>query len=114
MNDLIESFEEYYEVRLPTKREVCHRCDGGGRHVNPAIDGNGITGDEMAELGEDFREDYLTGVYDVTCEECGGRNVVDVVDEDRCDPEMLIEFINHVNEEYSYRAMVAAERRMGA
>jgi hypothetical protein len=55
---------------------VCPRCEGRGSHVNPAVDGNGITAEEMDELGEDFREDYLSGVYDVRCEECGGNRVV--------------------------------------
>lgn len=114
MNDLIKSFEECNDVRLPIKREVCPRCDGDGRHVNPAIDGNGITGEEWGRWDDDSRETYLTGGYDITCEECHGRNVIDVVDEDRCDPELLVEWIDFVNEEYSYRAMAAMEQRMGA
>ena len=55
---------------------VCPRCRGEGSYVNPAIDGNGITADEMAELGDDFREDYMAGTYDVPCELCHGRRVV--------------------------------------
>lgn len=55
---------------------VCPRCDGYGKHTNPAIDGHGITQDEMDELGPDFRKDYFGGVYDVNCWCCHGRNVV--------------------------------------
>lgn len=55
---------------------ICPTCEGKGSHVNRAIDGNGITGEEMAELGPDFFEDYMSGVYDVRCEECGGNRVV--------------------------------------
>jgi len=59
-----------------TRFAVCPRCEGRGSHVNPAVDGNGITADEMDELGPDFREDYLSGVYDVRCDECKGDRVV--------------------------------------
>jgi hypothetical protein len=70
------------EIALPAKHEVCPRCEGHGSHVNPAIDGNGITESEMYEAGEDFREDYMAGVYDVRCEECKGNRVVAVVNRD--------------------------------
>lgn len=56
--------------------EVCDRCRGHGSHTNPAIDGNGITRSEMGELGPEFLEDYLSGVYDVRCERCNGLRVV--------------------------------------
>ena len=58
--------------------QLCPTCQGRGTHVNRAIDGNGITGAEMDELGEDFREDYFAGRFDVRCEECKGANVVPV------------------------------------
>lgn len=99
---------------LPARYEVCGRCHGKGTHVNPSIDGNGITSDEMDELGPEFLEDYLGGVYDVPCEECEGERVVLVPDEDRCSPAQLKAYRDHLREEYEYRAEVAAERRMGA
>lgn len=61
---------------MSTKFTVCPRCEGRGSHVNPAIDGQGITAEEMDDLGEDFRDDYVSGVYDVACEECHGLRVV--------------------------------------
>lgn len=70
------------EYSLPTVMEVCPTCHGRGRHVNRTIDGNGITRDEMDELGPEFLENYLGGVYDVPCEECDGRNVIEVADID--------------------------------
>lgn len=60
------------------KFEVCDRCRGHGTHTNPAIDGNGITASEMAELGPDFREDYMNGVYDIRCTRCNGQRVINV------------------------------------
>lgn len=71
---------------LPHEMEVCPSCRGKGHHVNRAIDGNGITAEEMWELGDEFMEDYRSGLYDVTCEECRGRNVIPVIDWDRVDP----------------------------
>lgn len=68
------------EVEIPFQYEVCDRCNGKGTHVNPSIDGNGITGDEMAEAGPEFLEDYMSGVYDVSCYECHGQRVVMVPD----------------------------------
>ena len=74
---------EETEVTLPTKFEVCPRCEGKGTHVNPSIDGNGITSDQWAEWTDDERDDYFNGVYDVTCYTCRGANVVPVVDRKR-------------------------------
>lgn len=63
---------------MATRFAVCPTCEGRGSIVNPAVDGNGISAEEMAELGDDFREDYLSGTYDVRCPECGGNRVVPV------------------------------------
>lgn len=101
-------------LSIPARYEVCDRCRGTWSHTNPAIDGNGITGDEMDELGPEFLEDYLGGVYDVQCEECRGERLVLVPDDDRCSPEQLKAYHAHLREEWEYRALVAAERRVGA
>ena len=64
---------------LPVRFEVCARCEGRGKHVNPAVDGHGISQEEF-EQDPDFEENYFAGVYDVTCEECDGLRVIEVVD----------------------------------
>lgn len=79
------------EVKLPTKKAVCPRCSGTGSHVNRAIDGNGLSREDFDE-DPDFAEGYMRGDYDVTCEECGGANVVDEIDEDRCNTVDLAAF----------------------
>lgn len=68
-----------YESEHPTdfEYEVCERCQGHGKHTNPSIDGNGLTSSELVDLGEEFLEDYLRGIYDVRCEKCNGQRVVD-------------------------------------
>lgn len=75
-------------IKLPTHRIVCPRCHGNGEHVNPSIDGNGISTDDECWQDDDFREGYLSGRYNVTCEECHGRNVVDDVDWDALSDEL--------------------------
>lgn len=81
-----ESGEEPEPVKIPANFEVCGTCRGTGSMVDPSIDSNGITGSEMEELGDDFRESYFRGDYDITCSECKGRRVVlearrDILDE---------------------------------
>lgn len=77
---------EGVEITLPTRNAICPTCDGEGTHVNRAIDGNGLTAEDLAD--EDFRESYMSGAYDVPCEECRGRRVVREVDKDRLTPEL--------------------------
>lgn len=99
------------EVVLQTHKEVCPNCHGEGKHVNRAIDGNGITADEWwNEWDDESREMYLTGGYDVVCEECGGKNVIDVVDEN--DPHYEL-YLEYMKAEWELRAMEEAERRAG-
>jgi len=63
------------DIFLPSKAVVCWRCRGTGSHVNPSIDGHGITSDEMHELGPEFFDDYMGGMYDVTCGLCKGKRI---------------------------------------
>ncbi len=67
----------------------------------------------MDELGPEFYEDYMSGVYDVVCEDCHRANVVDVVDEDRADPETLRKYHKVQEEEWAYQAERLNEIRMG-
>jgi hypothetical protein len=76
--------DEGEPVSLPTKFELCSRCQGAGTHVHPSIDGNGITQSEWAEWDEDDRETYRSGGYDVCCETCKGERVVAVPDLEKC------------------------------
>jgi hypothetical protein len=114
MGDVITyNNEEGEEVTLRCKFEVCHRCRGTGTHVNPAVDGHGISPEEFAE-DPDFEEAYFSGVYDVRCEECNGDRVVPVPDPERNSPEAMAGYEAWLQEEYEYRQMCEMERRMGA
>lgn len=114
MVDLIASFEEAYGIEVPKRTVKCPRCSGDGRHVNPAIDEHGITGEEMIELGEDFEDAYTHGRYDVTCDECAGNTTVEEIDPERCDPDVLKDYLDYEREVYESLAVEAAERAMGA
>lgn len=67
------------QLMLPGHYVVCPRCRGKGSHVNPAVDGHGISAEEFAE-DPDFAEGYFSGRYDVSCEECRGERVVAQID----------------------------------
>lgn len=77
--DESEDIPEFLKVRA--KYEVCPTCRGKGSHVNRAIDGNGLTREDFDE-NPGFFEDYMSGVYDVPCEECNGLRVVLVADQE--------------------------------
>ncbi len=50
---------------------ICETCRGEGTTVNPNIDANGLTACDFEE-DPGFLEDYMEGIYDVSCGACGG------------------------------------------
>ena len=109
--NLVESFEEIYETRLPTHKAVCPRCNGNGSH--DAWEG-GMTSEEVYEQGEDFLDDYLNGMYSVTCSKCEGRNVVPEVDMDAISPAVLAQWLSYQQEYWETEDISRMERMMGA
>lgn len=96
-------------VEFPGKFEVCDNCHGKGSHVNRAIDGNGLSQEDFDE-DPDFREAYMSGVYDVSCDVCGGARVVlqpTTEDGQKAVADVMRGY-------YEIEAEYAAERRMGA
>jgi hypothetical protein len=87
---------------------VCPQCRGKG--TSTAYLG-AYTASEWAEQGDDFHDDYLSGVYDRTCETCGGRNVVDELTEEA---EKRPAVRRWLREAYEADRIEAMERRMGA
>lgn len=108
-------FEVTETIELPGKYEVCGRCNGKGTHVNPSIDGNGITSDEWngPDWSEEDKENYMSGFYDVSCFECHGKRVVLTVDEDRCDKALMKAYYEYLHDkaqdEYNDRRTMWAE-----
>jgi hypothetical protein len=114
----IDIDDDYIEesVEIPIRFEVCSRCHGRGKHVNPSVDGDGITRD-MFDEDPDFEEAYFAGEYDVTCEECGGDNIEAHPDEDRMDEDQKAawaKYCQEAHDRYLYRLECEAERRFGA
>jgi hypothetical protein len=113
-----EEFER--DVEVPIKFEVCPTCNGKGTHVNPSIDSNGLTAEDFAE-DPDFREDYFSGRYDQTCNECHGERVVPEIDEQGVNEEtrkLLDQVMAQLESDRQFEAECHAERmaeiRMGA
>jgi hypothetical protein len=111
-DDFDEGDDSHLPIVVPVVWSVCWTCDGNGRHVNPSIDGNGLSREDF-EDDPDFAEDYRRGVYDVTCSECGGKRVSPALDRDRCDPRTLERAEKWFRDEADSRAEEEAERRMG-
>lgn len=98
--------DEYVEVELPAHWEICNRCKGNGSHVNPAIDGNGLSQNDIDQLDDGFMERYLSGFYDVTCEYCNGKGKVIVADElDENHP--LYDSYNDWKSDHEYSVFIA-------
>ena len=104
------------EIELPARYEVCGRCRGEGSHVNPSIDGHGITEDEWngPDWDDESRDAYMSGAYDVACEVCNGDRVVLVPDEERADRAMLARYEETQRDLAECLAIMRAERAMGA
>jgi len=81
-DDSDEDSETAYE--LPSRFAVCSRCEGHGTHLAPSIGEHAYSAEEFAEsFDEEEAGQYFKrgGIYDVPCEECRGRRVVEVPDE---------------------------------
>jgi hypothetical protein len=92
------------------KFEVCPRCEGRGKHVNPAIDGHGLSAEDF-DQDPDFREDYFSGVYDVPCYECKGDRVVKVPNWLALTPDECHAIHLHLEDEADYRALCRMEQQ---
>lgn len=97
------------EVDVAIRFEVCQCCDGKGKYVNPNIDRQGLSREDL-DADPDFAESYMEGHYDITCEECQGQRVVPVC----LDPKILERLNEQARSRYEMRAEQEAERKMGA
>lgn len=87
--------------KYPSKFEVCDRCRGHGKYVNPNVDGNGISQEDF-DNDPDFRDNYFSGAYDVTCYECKGERVTSIVDRARCSPRQLSRLVRIEDQQEYY------------
>lgn len=109
------------ERMLPAKFEVCPGCDGHGTRLCEGLRGHAFSREDFEETFDDDedRAEYFRrgGRYDVTCTECQGRRVVAVVDREACrtasEKEALAAYDAKLEDDYEYRRLCEAERRMG-
>ena len=103
------------ETAFPSKFEVCPRCEGHGTHLNPSIGQHAYSREEFEEAfsDEEDREQYFKrgGIYDVTCEECGGKRVVEVPNPETMNPEQKAHFEAWEKSEEESARMDAEDRR---
>ena len=97
-------------VYLAWEFAVCDRCRGTGKHVNPAIDGNGISTSSELWADDDFRSMYMSGAYDVTCSECNGERVVPELDSERVTEEQFRKYMAQRDWEYEDAMVRRAEQ----
>jgi hypothetical protein len=100
------------EHTIPAKFEICRRCEGVGHHTNPAIDGHGITADEWngPDWDDESKETYLSGGYDVPCEDGCAEGKVLVPDLTHAGPD-VVAVVERWQEETSAAARSRAEDR---
>ena len=99
-------------LAIPAKFELCPRCRGVGSHVNPAVDGQGISQEDF-DQDPDFQEAYFRGDYDVACHRCQGEKVIKVIDRERATEAEKKLFDANERELADYDAEREAERRAG-
>lgn len=115
--DLFEGDEPKVYV-LAAKMEVCPTCKGRGKHVRPSIDAGGIFSDDEDFWHDDEDENwggsrYQNGFYDITCQTCGGRNVVADIDRSHSDKEALAVWDDRCEEDAEHDRICRMERMMG-
>lgn len=112
---------EEVTVTFPTVKAVCPDCNGEGYTLRPGMKGHAYSMEEFQDsFDEEEAAEYFTrgGRYDVQCETCHGKNVVDELDEKQCkhNPalvEALKAYHDKLDHDAEYAAMCQDERRAG-
>jgi RecJ-like exonuclease len=107
------------DVSFPARWVICSECAGNAstsRHVE--CDGGGFTASEWNDQDDDFRQDYMAGVYDRPCDCCDGKGRIQIIDQKAVlgwrERIFLTAFKKQERDNREIDAMQAAERRMGA
>ena len=113
---LYDDDDNEIEADFPAKYSVCSLCDGTGTHVNPGIDAGGISESDFDD-DPDFRESYMSGVYDVPCYECNGTRVVPEIESTHFNDkqkELYKLLLKKLEDDAYFDEIRDMERRMGA
>ena len=103
-----DEWAETEEKWITVKFEVCPTCQGKGTHVDPNVDAGGLTQEDFDD--PDFKEDYLSGRFNVSCNHCNGMRVVPVPSDEedaKAIEGLLIEKMESARETASELAMGA-------
>jgi len=108
-------------VTFPSVKVVCPRCKGHGTHLHNDIGSYAYSVEEFQDsFDEEEQAEYFRhgGRYDVLCERCHGKNVVDEIDEEKCqqDPaltEAWQAFCQKEKDDADYERLCESERRFG-
>lgn len=98
-------------VTVPARFEVCPECNGTGKVLCDGLRGVAFSSEEMSE-DPDFSESYFGGHYDVQCDQCNGRNVVKVADEERMSKRQLLLWNLYQDQQSEREYSRSYERRM--
>ena len=100
-------------VEVSSKWEICECCHGEGRTDNPAF-ADGIPAEEWNhEWDYEEREAYMSGAYDVRCDECDGTGKVRSPNLDELSEEQRKDYDAYLEEKYYNDREREAERRWG-
>lgn len=101
---------------IPFSWAICPMCEGHAtdRGASVECDGGGFTSSEWSEQDDDFKQGYLSGAYDRPCTACDGLGRITEPDLGALDGEERAAYEQSLRDDADYRAMSAAEIRMGA
>ncbi len=99
--------EEYEDVIVPIKFEVCDMCSGSGITTNPSVDAGGLSREDFDD-DPDFAHEYFSGRYDIQCPQCHGERVYPDFNREN-QPEDVIATIDRVEEALNQKARDDAE-----
>jgi hypothetical protein len=71
--------EEIGRCSIHEEWAICDLCRGSGGHSNRF---GAYSADEWNEQDDEFRENYISGLYDERCDDCNGSGKILVLDED--------------------------------
>lgn len=108
---------EYITVFLPHHYVVCSECEGNGTHLNSSMKSHAYSMEEFnQEFDDEQSRQYFKhgGIYDVVCDTCKGKRVIEVLDDEACVGvyhEHYEEYVKYCDEKLQYEKMYELEKR---
>lgn len=114
---IYDEHDDVVEIDVPSKKEVCYNCNGEGTHIHNAFREESFTVYDAEREGLDFEEEVRamqSGMYDVVCETCSGKRVLDAPDFSQISKELSDKIREYEKCQAEYEAEARAERMMEA